>query len=138
MIIFVAFKYFQFCYVPSILSRMLKLNLQTSLNIQLRYVTRQIVCRVSFNIKIMIVAMKDSVKQKMQILAVATSKKSLSSQILKHFTPNVLSHFRNIVSAESFFLSVQIEYTSKNTGKIIRHSDMLQWVYLLEDKLKQI
>ena len=74
----------------------------------------------------------------MQILAVATSKKSLSSKILKHFTPNVLSHFRNIVSAESFFLSVWIEYTSKNTGKIIRHSDMLQWVYLLEDKLKQI
>ena len=46
------------------------------------------------HIKMIVVAMKDSVTYEMQILAVTTSKKSLSSKILKYLFTKMFFYFR--------------------------------------------
>ena len=101
MIIFVAFKYFSVL----LCSYEFESDVEAEFIDLIEYTAKICNKAVSLSgiiqhIKIIVVAMKDSVTYEMQILAVTTSKKSLSSKILKY-----------LFTKMSFFI---LEYFSGN------------------------
>ena len=106
MIIFVAFKYFSVL----LCSYEFESDVEAEFIDLIEYTAKICNKAVSLSgiiqhIKIIVVAMKDSVTYEMQILAVTTSKKSLSSKILKYlFTKMCLFHF-TIFLGDSILMS---------------------------------
>ena len=116
MIIFVAFKYFSVL----LCSFEFESDVEAEFIDLIEYTAKICNKAVSLSgiiqhIKIIVVAMKDSVTYEMQILAVTTSKKSLSSKILKYLFTKILFFILEYFSG--IFLCLDRVYIKERRGE---------------------